>query len=267
MKQGLKRSEGISDLHLHTHYSSDVPLGCAPFREYCQLGEQFTIHVGFLDHFEIPEFLNNPKYALYGELGVTKYIEEFEQVHAEFPNSSLGLEVDYYPEFEAELAEFLDTYRTDFSRFIGSVHVIDGKAITLREECKQVLKKYQFPEFHNIYFQTLEAAIDSNLFDGIAHIDVLYRFVNELFDPGPLVEDNREVLRLGKRCKDRNLTIELNISGFGHAIKRPYPSLDIVKTLQEYEATFFVGSDSHLPRHFAKRISMIHRMNQFLYHK
>ncbi|MFQ6124333.1 MAG: PHP domain-containing protein [Candidatus Heimdallarchaeota archaeon] len=254
----------VTDLHLHTHYSSDVPFGYASFREYCQLGEQFAIHVGFLDHFEIPEFLHNPKYALIGEQGMMKYLEEFEEVHAEFPNSSLGLEVDYYPEFKVELEEFIDTYRADFCRFIGAIHVIDGKAITMREECKQVLEKYRFVEFRAMYFRKLEAAIESGLFDGIAHIDVLYRFANELFKPGLLQGRDSEVLRLGKLCKDQGLTIELNISGVEHAVKRPYPTLDIVKTLNKYGGKFFVGSDSHLPLHFSKRIEIIRRMNRFL---
>ncbi len=262
--QEPKKPPPFADYHLHTHYSSDVPLGLASFRDYCQLGELYAIHVGFLDHFEIPEFLHNPKYALYGEQGMIKYIEEFEEVHAEFPNSSLGLEVDYYPEFKAELDEFIDTYRVDFCRFIGAIHVIDGKAITVRNECKQLLEKYQFTELRAIYFRKLEAAIESRLFDGIAHIDVLYRFVNELFNPGILQGRDNEVYRLGKLCKDRGLTIELNISGFEHAVKRPYPALDIVKTLNKYGAEFFVGSDSHLPRHFSKRIEVIRSIYWFL---
>jgi len=262
MNQNSKTT--IADLHLHTHYSTDVPFGCASFRDYCQLGEQYAIHVGFLDHFEIPEFLHNPEYTFFGEDTMMKYLEEFDVVHSEFPNSSLGLEVDYYPEFETELSEFIETYRADFARFITSIHVIDGKAITVREECKQVLEKYRFVELRAMYFRNLEAAIESGLFDGLAHIDVLYRFVNELFDPGPLQENDSEVLRLGKRCKDRGLKIELNISGLGHTVKRPYPALDIVETLHKYGATFFVGSDSHLPRHFSKRIKMIRRMNRFL---
>ena len=264
MNQGLKRQYSVSDLHLHTHFSADVPFGWASFQDYCQLGEQYNIHVGFLDHFEIPEFLHNPKYSLFGEHNMMKYIEEFEEVHAEFPNSSLGLEVDYYPEFETELGEFLDTYRTDFCRYIAAIHVIDGKAITLREECKQILEKYRFAELRVIYFQKLEVAIESGLFDGISHIDVLYRFVNELYDPGSMQGNDSEVLRGGKRCKDRGLKIELNISGLDHAVKRPYPSLDIVKILHKYGTEFFIGSDSHLPRHFSKRIEMIRRINKFL---
>lgn len=262
--QDPKKPYPIADMHLHTHYSGDVPLGWASFRDYCQLGEQYIIHVGFLDHFEIPEFLRNPKYALFGENGMMKYLEEFEMAHTEFPNSSLGLEVDYYPEFESELGEFIDIYRPEFDRFIGSLHVIDGKAITIRKECKQILEKYRFTELRAIYFRKLEAAIESDLFDGIAHIDVLYRFMNDLFDLGSLKDHDSEVLRLGKLCKERDLTIELNISGFDHSVKRPYPALDIVKTLHKYGATFFVGSDSHLPRHFSKRIEMVRKMNQFL---
>jgi len=254
----------IADLHLHTHYSADVPWGMASFEEYCQIGEQYNIHVGFLDHFEFPEFQSNPKYALFGEKGIIKYLEAFEVVHAEYPNSSLGLEVDYYPQFEAELGEFLDTYRGHFTRFIGSVHVIDGQVITLREGCKQVLQKFRFPKVREMYFQLLEAAIESELFDGIAHLDMLYRFSNELFDPGSLLEDDPEVLRLGKLCKTQGLDLELNLSGLDQGAKRTYPALNIVKTLYDEGSTFYVGSDSHIPRHFSRRMKMICQLNQFL---
>jgi histidinol-phosphatase (PHP family) len=264
MPQDAKKQAPVADWHLHTHYSADVPTGWAAFREYCQLGEQYDIQVGFLDHFELPEFRDNPKYALFGEQGMRTYLEEFEAVQAEFPTASLGLEVDYYPEWEAELGEVLDTYRADFTRYIGSVHVIEGKAITLRDDCRQLLKKYRFTEVREKYFQTLEAAMESQLFDGLAHIDVLYRFANELFDPGALLAEDPEVLRLGKHCKTRGLQLELNLSGLEQGVKRTYPALEVVKTLHAEGVTFFVGSDSHVPRHFVRRIERIRKMNQFL---
>ncbi len=235
------------DHHVHTNFSPD---STTTMDAYAQAADQLAIHVGFLDHFEYA-FTNRPEYL--NENKISLVLETFDEVHAAFPNTSLSLEIDYYSHLDSEVKEFCDNHRKSFDYLIGTVHCIDGLATTVPGEMRRLVRKFSLKGVLERYFHEVEAAIHSELFDGIAHIDGVMRFV-------PTYPHYQELLQYWQKrstalcllCRDKQQLIELNLRGLYFPWGRTHPSLPMVTELVKAGAKFFVGSDSHAVEDFLK---------------
>jgi histidinol-phosphatase (PHP family) len=247
------------DLHIHTEFSPDSK---TTLDAYAQLAEALKIHIGFLDHFELA-FLNSLDYLNYDTL--PKLLESFDQTQARYPNVSLGLEVDYYSDHATSVAEFHDDFRKDFDYFIGTVHVIDGLAVTTQEELEVLVSRIGLPQIIRRYFDEVEAAIRSRLFDGIAHIDGVMRFV-PFYSTSPSLNEFwcQRTLELGKLCQQKGVLIEINLRGLHHPWGKMHPSQSLVQELIESGAQFYVGSDSHTLSDFKKASPKLKQLHRFL---
>jgi len=214
------------------------------------------------DHFELV-FTSRPGYL--GEEQIPDLLETFDEVHASYPNTSLGLEVDFYSDLASEVAEFCDRHRRDFSRFICAVHTLDRLAVTMREEMETLVRRYGLPGVLKRYFDEVEAAISSGLFDGIAHINGVTRFAS-LFSEFKQVEEfcTARTLDVGLLCCKLGVVIEVNLGGLRHPWRKTYPPLDLVDRLAEDGARFFVGSDSHTVESFVDSLPLIQELTNHL---
>ena len=246
------------DYHIHTRYSHDVEIGS--FWDYCVIAEENDIQLGFLDHFDVQKF-QRPDYLL-SESRITCYLENFDEVKASYPEITIGLEINYDPGQREEFALFLNDHRKEFDRYIVAVHAVFGGSVTVRSGLEYLLRRYPFSKIEEEYFKTLRSAIRFGLFDGVAHPDVIYRYVNDLVAPKP--EYDLEVLSIGKLCKTYGLMMELNIKGIYHPVGRTYPAPIIVKELSRDGVNFFVGSDSHSLMDFSRMKNKIIEMSRFL---
>ncbi len=240
------------DYHVHTRYSPDVKEGS--FRDYCVIAEKEGIHIGFLDHFKIWK-LNDPTYPLSREK-IPQYLEEFDNVKSEFADTSLGLEVDYYPEKLGALEEFLEDHRGEFDRFIGAVHIVFDEVASTLEGLKTLTMNYPLEKICEEYLRMVEKAVESRLFDGIAHLDGIYRWIRRT-NLSPVVDEG-ELLELGRLCKRRGVMVELNIRSDSFPLKR------ILRRLLDENTVFFVGSDSHSPEEFSRALYRIKEANKLL---
>jgi histidinol-phosphatase (PHP family) len=235
------------DHHVHTNFSPD---STTPMEAYAQAANQLAIHVGFLDHFEIA-FTNRPGYL--NENSIPSVLETFDDVHALFPNTSLSLEIDYYSHLDTEVREFCDDYRKSFDYLIGTVHCIDGLATTIPGEMQRLVQQLGLKGVLERYFHEVEAAIHSGLFDGIAHIDSVMRFI-------PTYPNFQKLLQYWQKrtnalcllCRDQHLLIEVNLQGIHYPWGQTHPSFSMVRELAKAGAKFFVGSDSHTLEDFLK---------------
>lgn len=249
------------DLHVHTKYSPDATV---PLCEYAKKAEQFALHVGFLDHFELA-FTDRPGYLHQGIL--PQLFEEFDQVHENYPNTSLGLEIDYYSDLASEVAEFCDEYRKDLDYLIGVAHTVDRLAVTTPEDLTILVKKIGLEAILQSYFNEVEAAIESGLFEGIAHLDGVMRFL-------PWYKGFEEVKsiwlqrtrELGQLCIKKNLLIEINLYGRFSPWAQYSPSYDIINELIQKGARFYVGSDSHTLKTFIETAPLVREVNDYLRH-
>ena len=85
----------------------------------------------------------------------------------------LGIEADYFVGCEDELKELLSGHPWDY--VIGSVHFVDGWRID-NPETQDVFHDADLKELYGRFFETVESAIRSGLFDFVAHLDNLKAF-------------------------------------------------------------------------------------------
>jgi histidinol-phosphatase (PHP family) len=247
------------DLHLHTEFSPD---SSTSLEAYAQRADQLSIHVGFLDHFELA-FLDRPDYLNFDQF--PRLLEAYDRVHSHYPHTSIGLEVDYYTDLAPQLAEFCDEYKSDFDYFIGVVHTVNRLALTIQEELDELVKKIGLREILNLYFDEVESAIRSQLFTGIAHIDGVMRFV-PLYSGSSVVTSlwKQRTKEVGLLCQELDVLIEVNLRGLNHPWGRMHPDTQLIDELIRSGAQFFVGSDSHSLKDFEKAVSQLLQMNSYL---
>jgi histidinol-phosphatase (PHP family) len=249
----------IYDMHIHTAFSPD---SSTPLEAYAQAAEELSIHIGFLDHFEL-NLLDRPDYLNFQTL--PQLCEAFDLVHQQYPQTSLGLEVDFYSDSQSVVSEFCDDYRKEFHYLIGTVHTVDGLAVSIKEEMDVLVNRFGLSTVVQRYFEEVKGAIQSGLFNGIAHIDGVMRFV-------PLYPSNEELhefwqqrtLELGRLCQKYNVPIEINLRGKNHPWGQMHPSQSLIDKLVLSGAQFYVGSDSHSLQDFKDSVPQVKQLHEYL---
>jgi HisJ family histidinol phosphate phosphatase len=257
------------DLHLHSVWSQDNPQG-PKLADYIPFAEKYKIHIGFTDHFEMLYYetkdLRQGEWRLNPNT-IDKYLEEIDSVRESFPHVSAGLELDYYPHRESLLAEFLDKYGDQFDLLIGSVHELeDFFPVTQRKENGELMKAYgSFDAMKQKYFEYERKMLESQLFDAIAHPDVIYRFVTtEEKRLHPEYSDDPIIIDLGQICRRTKTLMEVNTSGLRFEWADTLPSPKIVNHLLADDVRFFVGSDSHSCERFVQSVEAVRKMNHLI---
>jgi HisJ family histidinol phosphate phosphatase len=257
------------DLHIHSNWSQDNLTG-PTFLEYIPLAEKYKIHIGFAEHFEWAHYeIENPKFGKWKltPQTVDQYLEEIDDLKAQFPHVTSGLEMDFYPNRISQVREFIDRYRNQFDFFLGSVHELeDFLCVTLAKDFQIYLEKYGGLEpVLAQYFQNLHLMIETDMFDAIAHPDVVYRFLTpQDRQTYPYLQTDARLLDAGRACITKKTLIEVNLSGLRSSWGLPFPNENVVNHLRAEGADFFVGSDSHSIEAFEKSILDIRRFNNLL---
>lgn len=158
-----------------------------------------------------------------------------------------GLEFDYMPGTEDYTRMLLSRYELDFA--IGSIHYVEVPD-------EKMVKVWELPRlikrgFLNRYFASLEAMLESGLFDAVGHADTLLRAVpEEVF--------LRHIEPLLPLFAQNNIAYELNASGMRKSSLDPqtgcktrgvwtYPSRKLLPQLLARNIALTVGSDAHDP--------------------
>ena len=109
---------------------------------------------------------------------------------------------------------------------------------------------------YGLYFEQLEKMLDYTYFDVICHIDLVKKFGRK-----PSRSFDREVDDILSKIKEKDLTMEVNTSGYNHPIQKPYPSLDMIRKCHEKGIGITLGSDAHKPedvgQHYERALPMI----------
>ncbi|MEJ2252194.1 MAG: hypothetical protein P8Y97_21340 [Candidatus Lokiarchaeota archaeon] len=103
---------------------------------------------------------------------MVNYLEELDHLKENYEFVLSGLEIDYYPDRENDLKEFMDIYGGDLDFIGGSVHEFIYKyPVTTKKLLKELLKRMSVEEIIETYFETMEKMIDSKIFSNILHLD------------------------------------------------------------------------------------------------
>ena len=155
----------------------------------------------------------------------------------------LGLEVDYIPGKEAEIAALIDAYPWDY--VLGSVHFLDKWAFDFSPEVgwpeKDVNSAYQ------AYFTALTKAAASGLFDSITHPDLI-----KIFRHRPTISLEPYYAELAAALASSDTCVEINAAGLRKPVGRIYPEPELLVKCREAGVPITLACDAHYPEDVGK---------------
>ncbi|MGD2142731.1 MAG: histidinol-phosphatase HisJ family protein [Candidatus Bathyarchaeota archaeon] len=230
------------DFHVHESHSSDAPL--ATVEKYYRMAERRGIdEICFTTHL----ILMGPdiKHGISPE----KIPEYLEEIHTAQESTSvqlrIGLEIDWFPEIERRIDTIIEEYPLDYS--LGSMHYVKGIDIGSRRHSPVFFLGRRLEDSLDIYFEEFAKAVESGLFDVMAHPDYFRKYLGLTHKmPVSWEEYGTRVYDVIDSLKGCDVGIGVNSSGWRHGIQDVYPILEFLKAAREAGVDkVVVGSDCH----------------------
>jgi histidinol-phosphatase (PHP family) len=150
----------------------------------------------------------------------------------------LGLELEWVPGRDGELAEVLRPYPWDF--LLGSVHLIEGDAVDLDSD--PLWERFPVEEVWRRYFAELGALARSGLADVLAHPDLVKIFGRR---PAPQeVEEHHE--HAAAAVAESGVAVEVSTAGLRKPVGELYPALGFLARCRERGVGATLASDAHV---------------------
>jgi histidinol-phosphatase (PHP family) len=234
------------DAHLHTNLSpdSDVPIDV-----YCAEAVARGIpEIAITDHVDF-----DPRDQAYSFATFAERERQVREAAARWADRGLrvrfGVEVTYESRFEAEIREHLARHPYDYT--IGSVHVAASSPYLARRVAGWVAGR-SFDEIVAPYFAEVEAAIRSELFDTLGHLDYVKKYLVHHVPPAAFAARPDAYEPLLRTLVETGTALEVNASGLRQPPGETYPPAPIVarfRALGGIRVT--AGSDAHRADSFA----------------
>jgi histidinol-phosphatase (PHP family) len=160
-----------------------------------------------------------------------------------------GCELTYERRYERDIRIHLATHRYDFT--IGSVHIGPHSPYGTNRVAAFVAGR-SISEVLRPYFEEVEAAARSELFDTIGHIDFVKRYVHPHLTPADFARAPELYEPILKALVETGTGLEINTSGLRQSPREPYPPGPIVARFRELGGRHVTaGSDAHRADAFA----------------
>ncbi len=168
-----------------------------------------------------------------------------------------GLEIDFSETHADMAADIVNTY--SFDVIGGSVHFPEGFDVVRRSSTWGNKGDYTDEDVNRVYsryYETMSRMLDYDYFDILCHFDLAKKFGRK-----PSRSFDNEIIEILRKVKQKDLTLELNTSGYAHPAGESYPAPDIIKKCSDFGIRFVLGSDAHDPksvgRYFDKAIRLL----------
>jgi histidinol-phosphatase (PHP family) len=150
----------------------------------------------------------------------------------------LGVEADYFPAIEDELAAMLARYPFDY--VLGSVHYVDGLAV---DQEPGLVEELGPEEAWRRYFAWLRDAARSRLFDSLSHPDLVKHH-------GPRPEDGAVAPLHGGTADElaaAGVCVEVSSAGLRKPVGEVYPDASLLAECGRRGVPLTLASDAHVP--------------------
>ncbi|MBD3244220.1 MAG: histidinol-phosphatase HisJ family protein [Chitinivibrionales bacterium] len=238
----------IADYHVHTPYCGHARGKTIQYAERAvELGLDelcFTDHLGRY-------YLSRSQRRRYWDWGIDgakleRYIAELEDIEALFAGTltvKTGLEADFVEGAEELLEPLLDRFPLDF--VLGSVHCLP------RFGWHHLTRYARKPpeDLYREYLTCAQAAAASGLFDSLAHLDFIWRYVPW---PAALTDEIRaRIDDIVAAAKASGTAVEVNANGYLWSTLSPEdgpnPFGHMAACIARHGAVVTLGSDAHSP--------------------
>jgi len=153
----------------------------------------------------------------------------------------LGIEADFFPNGEEELEKLITGKPWDY--VIGAVHFIKGWGFD-NLEAAYIFEKVDLMKLYKIHTSHVCQAIESQLFDIVAHLDNLKVFCYRPDEK--LLQDCYE--KVAATLRQHNIATELNTGlSYRAPIEEACTSPKYLQTLAKYQIPMTLSSDAHYP--------------------
>jgi histidinol-phosphatase (PHP family) len=235
------------DYHLHTLFCNHAVGG---MERYIQSAIDLGLReICFLDHLTIQK--TDPGLSMTPE-EVPYYfhaVQVLKQKYRKEISIKAGLEVDFNPVVTDFFQDIIETFAFDV--IAASLHFPDGLDIVSHRSAWRHGEK-DVDDVYELYFDHLKKMLDYRYFDMICHIDLIKKFGRK-----PSRSFDKEFDAILSIIKDKNVTVEVNTSGYDHPVGDTYPSLDILKKCHEQGIRITLGSDAHHPANVGKHYERV----------
>lgn len=169
-------------------------------------------------------------------------LEEYFQLLKEGESAGIplkvGLEADYFPSSENLIRTLLQQYHFDF--VLGSIHFIDYWSFDYDPQLGW--PERDVDEVYRSYLSLMEKMVQSNLFDVLAHLDVIKVFGNR----------NKKSLEIEWNAllhsiSQADLSIEVSTAGLRKLVGEIYPHHTILRQAATLGIPITIASDAHTP--------------------
>ena len=231
------------DYHMHTKLCGHA---VGEMFEYVEAAIANNLdEIGFSDHMPmvyLPSYLPLDEYCMSVE-ELPLYVQAVKQLQEDYPNLviKLGIEADYYEGKDQEIKNLIN--QAEFDYVLGSVHALGDPAFVVDDErFSDKHQQYEIFELYQMYFSNLKKAVETGLFDVMAHLDLPKKFGDRPKESiQPMVDVVIDALVQTKTA------IEVNTGGYRKPVAEQYPSEEILRACCENDIQVTIGSDSHRP--------------------
>lgn len=235
----------ITDYHVHLETG---PYTMEWLLEYLETAKKKGItDLGFSEHAyrfkQTQHLLYNPWIAKRQTEDLDEYVGLVEKAKNQGLPVKLGIELDYTPGKESELAGFISSYPWDY--VIGSVHWLGDWGFDLQEMISG-WDKQPVIDVYEDYFTVIEKMLESQLFDIVGHLDVI-----KVYGHRPEPSDQKRLLALYDSVVDKidksGIAVEMSTAGLRKPVEELYPSPELMKRLVARKIPMLINSDAHHP--------------------
>ncbi len=242
---------GLVDYHLHTGTSIDAR-GVTE-EGYCRRAVELGLReICFTNHWSPV----GPDYNITPE-ELASHWREVERCRTAYPQlgTRVGLEMDYFPEREDEVAAAIARFEgimgQPFDYILGSIHYLYGVHYPTTVHAEELYCHYPVEAIFEDYFTLLTRAVRSGLYDVMSHPDIIKKHCGDMCKPYPFECYRRLVVPVVEALLDEGVGMEMNTKGLTHPVHEMNPSLPFmslyVRRARErgVEPIITLGSDAH----------------------
>jgi histidinol-phosphatase (PHP family) len=243
-------SVGLVDYHLHTAVTVDAHTTEA---QVCQRAVALGLReITFTNHV----MLRYPDYCMSAQ-DLVNHWSQIQICQARHPDLSirLGLELDYYEGQEDEIAATVQRYQELIGRcfdfVLGAVHHLNGVFFGPSGNAPALFSQKDADAIYRDYFAEMTQAVQSGLFDVMAHPDLIKKYVGRLHPAVPFDRYRAAVEGFVQALLACGVGIEINPKGLRYPVAEIYPSQQLLSLYvsearaRGSEPIITLGSDAH----------------------
>ena len=250
----------LADYHIHPDYSIDAT---GSIDEYCRTAlEKNLVEICFTTHYD-----SNPrgpegesvmrvdgKTAPLSFEAVKRYYDDVRAAQEKYFPIGLevkcGIEIGYWPGCEEHIKTLFQKFPFDYK--LVAIHDIDDICVCCQNRFEACFSRFGAEEMADKYFAVMRQAIDSRLFDSIAHLDVYKKYGLKFYGDKILTVHRGRVESVFAAMTENDVGMEINTAALRRGHAEYYPSMEIVNMARSAGARIAaIGSDAHKPEELA----------------